>query len=105
MKQIFVAFDNTTHSTAEECLKHEANHLAYRAFDEDGEAIYELKEAQVIYIFPEGGAKVWDDLDKADRTTSGIGARSTGWFFLCEECMEWNPLSVGLIRLFSQELL
>lgn len=105
MKQFFLAYDNTIHPTAEECMKHETNHLAYRAFNEDGEAIYELKEAQAIYVFPEGGAKAWDDLDKADCTTSGIGARSTGWFFLCEECMEWNPLSEGLIKLFGQGML
>lgn len=103
MKHLYVALDGTTHSTEAECLEHEANHLAYRAFDEDGEITYELEDARVVYVYPNGADKLIDDLEKGDRPRLGICRYSTGWFYLCECCGEWSPISENFAKLLGQE--
>ena len=105
MKHLYVAFDGTTHPTEAECLEHEAGHLAYRAFDEDGDPTYDLETAEAVYIYPEGADKLMDDLDKVDRSFSGISRHSTGWLLYCEVCLEWNPISENLAKLFGQRML
>ena len=102
MKHVYVAFDGTTYPTEAECLEHEANHLAYRAFDEDGEITYELEDARAVYIYSNGADKLMDDLEQMDRPWSGISCYSTGWFHLCECCDEWSPISENFAKLLGQ---
>jgi hypothetical protein len=103
MKYLYLAFDGTIHSTEAECLKHEASHLFYRAFDVDGTPTHDLVTAKVVYVYPNGGERLTDNLYKAGRQWYGLTANSSGWYFLCEECEEWSPISEGLVKLFSQK--
>lgn len=104
MRHIFQAPDGTIFDTEAECRVYEAERLAYRAFDKDGEPTYDLSCAKAVYIYPNGADKLEEDLKQADLPYSGFGFRTTGWVFLCEDydsCDEWTPLSEGLIRRFS----
>ena len=105
MRHIYEAPDGTMFTSEAECLEHEAKRLAYRAFDKDGELTYDLSEARVVYIYPNGADKLEDDLDKADLPKSGFTFNSTGWHFLREDDVtyeEWVPLSEGLIKRLAQ---
>lgn len=105
MQTIYRAPDGSIFTSEAECLAYETERLAYRAFDNNGELTYDLSEAQMVYIYPNGADKLAEDLDKADLPKSGFNFRSTGWHFLREDGVsydEWMPLSEGLIKRLAQ---
>lgn len=103
MKKTFLAYDNTSFDTEDECLEHEANNLAYRMYDGDGDVTYDHEDAKVIYVYPCGASKLLDDLEQADCSYCGISYHSSGWFLLCDDCNEWNHIPDELIKLFRSE--